>query len=396
MKILLANFTKMIDDTGGLAKVTSAFANEMVKRGHEVSLVYSDEQIGEFFYPVCDEVKCYNLKINPDGTRIKFPVYLKAVRELVRPFGKRAARTLNSWFDERNLITNMVSDIKKINPDVIVTYQPAASKLILCDAKLDIPVITMSHGDPEEYFQLGPKKEIPALLKSDVCQVLMPSYARNLKKHLPEANVVVIGNAIPQFDFSANLNEEKEQYKIIFVGRLAKNHKRPHLLIQAFSKIAAKYPNWIVELWGAQDGAAYFKELEYVIKAAGLKDRILIKGVTDNVPEKLQKADILAFPSAWEGFSLALGEGMSVGLPAIGFKSAPSVNELIIDGETGILSDDGADAFAIALEKLMSDKDLRVKMGEAAKKEMAEFAPENIWNQWEALMKQVVVSGKKS
>ena len=42
MKILLANLTKMVDDSGGLAKVTSAFANEMKRRGHDVALVYSD------------------------------------------------------------------------------------------------------------------------------------------------------------------------------------------------------------------------------------------------------------------------------------------------------------------------------------------------------------------
>ena len=40
MKILLANFTKMVNDSGGLAKVTSAFANEMVARGHDVSILY--------------------------------------------------------------------------------------------------------------------------------------------------------------------------------------------------------------------------------------------------------------------------------------------------------------------------------------------------------------------
>ena len=39
MRILLANLTKMVGDTGGLAKVTAAFANEMQRRDHEVSLV---------------------------------------------------------------------------------------------------------------------------------------------------------------------------------------------------------------------------------------------------------------------------------------------------------------------------------------------------------------------
>ena len=49
MNILLVNTTKMVNDTGGLAKVTCAFANEMYDRGHMVSLIYADERIGDFF-----------------------------------------------------------------------------------------------------------------------------------------------------------------------------------------------------------------------------------------------------------------------------------------------------------------------------------------------------------
>ena len=63
----------------------------------------------------------------------------------------------------------------------------------------------MSHGDPEDYFHIYPVKEIPALEKSAVCQVLMPSFEEHIKNHLPNAKTVVIGNAIPQFDFSADL-----------------------------------------------------------------------------------------------------------------------------------------------------------------------------------------------
>ncbi len=35
MNILLANLTKMVNDTGGLAKVTCTFANEMLRRGQD-------------------------------------------------------------------------------------------------------------------------------------------------------------------------------------------------------------------------------------------------------------------------------------------------------------------------------------------------------------------------
>ena len=208
---------------------------------------------------------------------------------------------------------------------------------------------------------------------------------------MPNVKTITIGNAIPQFNFSADLDAEKEQYKIIFVGRLAKAHKRPHLLIDAFSTLAAKYPNWIVELWGAVDSKTYYKELQMSIKSKNLSDRVFFKGSTNDVPSQLREADILAFPSAYEGFSLALGEGMSAGLPAVGYKNCPSVNEVIIDGENGFLCDDGSEAFAKALDRLMGDKALRVRLGKAAKQSMAAYAPEKIWDQWEELINRVLL-----
>lgn len=390
MNILLANFTKMIGDSGGLAKVTCSFANEMIKRGHIVSVVYSDEKDGNFFYSIDKKVNCYNLNDTLNAGKIKFPLYLKVVRELLRAFAKRPARTINSWFQERYLLDNVIKYVNEIKPDVIISFQPAASKLILCDAKIDIPVITMSHGDPEDYFHTYPVKEIPALVKSAVCQVLMPSFEEHIKNHLPDVKTIIIGNAIPQFDFNAELNKNKKQYKIIFIGRLAKNHKRPHLLINAFAKLAEKYPDWILELWGEKDGVAYYKELEQLIQVNDLKGRVFLNGSTDDVPGKLRKADIFAFPSAYEGFGMALAEGMSMGLPVVGYKSCSAVNELIKDGDNGFLCDDGVGDFAKCLDKLMGNKEMRVKMGKAAKEEMKQYAPEKIWKQWEELMKSVV------
>ena len=74
----------------------------------------------------------------------------------------------------------------------------------------------------------------------------------------------------------------------------------------------------------------------------------------------------------------------------VGYKSCNGVNELIKDGKTGILCDDGVEPLAQALDKLMGDKELRVQMGKAAKVDMAQFAPEKIWDQWEELMEKVI------
>ena len=386
MRILLANLTKMVGDTGGLAKVTAAFANEMQRRGHEVSLVYSDVQTGDFYYPLDAGIDAYDL-CHYEGESHSIPLWYKAKREILRAFDKRKARGVNNEFTKKYLLGHLQSVLDRTKPDVIVSYQPAASKALVLDLKTNIPVITMSHGDPEDYFHTYPVEEVEAVAKSTVNQVLLPSFESHIKNHLPEAKTVVIGNAIPQYAEQAELSQVKDRYKIVFVARLDKNHKRPHLLIEAFAPLAEKYPNWDIELWGQEDRKIYKKELDMIVSKAGLGDRVHFMGTTTDVPSVLVKADIFAFPSAYEGFGLSLGEAMSMGLPAIGYKSCSAVNELIIDGETGILCDDGVTPLTEALERLMQDQNLRVTMGQAGRDRMKQFSPESIWGQWDELLK---------
>lgn len=389
MNILFVNLTKMVNDTGGVAKVACAFGNEMVKRGHKVTLIYSDERIGKFYFPIDSSISCFDLR-HLNGKNITFPLHLKLVREVFRLFSKQKARAINSFFEQKYLVNNLHNLVNRIQPDIIVAFQNAASKLLLIDIGTRIPVITMSHGDTLDYFINCPAQELPALTKSAVCQVLVPSFGKIIHEHMPEVKTVVIGNAIPQYPQQANLSASKVTYKILFVGRLAKNHKRPHLLIEAFAKLAGTFPNWQAEIWGAKSGNAYYKELEFLIEHYKLKQKVFLKGNTTDVASVLQNGDIFVFPSAYEGFGLALGEAMSMGLPAIGYKNCSAVNELIQDGVNGFLCDDGVDALADKLKILMENQNLRVKLGINARQSMKRYAPKNIWNQWEKLLYNMV------
>ena len=173
------------------------------------------------------------------------------------------------------------------------------------------------------------------------------------------------------------------------VGRLTKNHKRPHLLIEAFAGLADKYPDWQVELWGDVDQRAFYEELKFMIKSKKLQDRVFLKGTSNEIPKILQRSDIFAFPSAYEGFGLALGEAMSMGLPAVGYKSCSAVNELIQDGLNGFLCEEGPEDLAAKLDRLMGDRALRVRMGQAARESMKQYAPEAIWDAWEKLLEDI-------
>lgn len=388
MNILLANLTKMVGDSGGMAKVTCAFAHEMRARGHRVSLVYSDVQTGDFYYPLDEDVPAYDIR-HYKGKSVSYPWYLKLKREFYRTFDKQKARTVNNDFAASFLLENLEDVLQTVQPDIIVSFQPAASKMLLCDLNTKIPVITMSHGDPEDYFHTYPKEELPALEKSAVCQVLLPSFEQHLKDHLPNVKTVVIGNAIPQYDVQADLAAEKDTYKILFVGRLSKGHKRPHLLIEAFAGLADEFPNWNVELWGAEDGKAYYKELQLLIRKKHLENRVFLKGSTNKVSEVLQQGDIFAFPSAYEGFGLALGEAMSMGLPSVAYHNCESVRGMIEHENTGLLCQDGVKSFQEALKKLMNNRSMRIDMGNSARLAMKDFSPNVIWDKWENLLNEV-------
>ena len=385
MRLLLANFSKMVGDTGGAAKVHCSFANEMKRRGHDVAMVFCDDKIGKPFFPVDDGIELYNLQHYED-TNVIFPTYLKVKREIVRAFSTRRGRAVNNEFVEKYLLKAAKKVLQRVRPDIIVTWQPAASKVFLSDLETKIPVITMSHGDPEDVFHSYPQEEIPALGKSAACQVLLPSFVEAIKKRFPNMKTVAIGNVVPQYEEAADLGCEKEQYKIIFIGRLVKNHKRPHLLIEAFAKLADDFPDWIVEIWGGGAKRSYQKNLEESIQRAGLERRVFLKGTTHDVASVLQKGDLFVFPSAYEGFGLTLAEGMSMGLPAVGYKNCVAVNELIQDGVNGILADDGVDGLVQSMRTLMKNQALRVKMGKAARESMRQYEASVIWTAWEELL----------
>lgn len=389
MKILLANFTKMIEDTGGVAKVLTAFANEMTERGHQVAAVYSDDREGKFFYPLCEEVRTYNLRHYQGKTKL-FPFYMKVKRELLKAVDIRKGRAVNDEFHTKYLLDNVRDILRRFEPDVIVTFHPTASKILICDVQTKIPVITMSHGSPEDYFHTYPVEELPAIEHSTAHQVLVPSFVQPLISRYPDLRVEVIGNVVPQYDEPANLSQEKERYKIIFMGRMVKKHKRPHLLIEAFCRLAKDFPNWDVELWGGGGKKSYMQAMQAKIEKEGLSRQIRFMGTTHDVEAVLRTGDIFVFPSAYEGWGMSLTEAMSMGLPSVGFKNCVAVNEIIVNNVTGYLCPDGSEALAEALRKLMSDKFLRIKFGQAGRDAMKSYDAKSIWDKWERLLQEVI------
>ena len=393
MNICLMRFGAVVESEGGTEKVLCNMANEFTNRGHNITIICCEKKQGKPFFELSDKVNLVNL--NDTGKEIKGCVWLRVKRELLKAVGKLDRTEKDKIFIEsrydndyiKNRFNKIISDIK---PDIIIAYDYLSVLFLKHIMKNSLSTIAMIHNDVDTYFNNNASKlQLNAYNMVDCIQILNKHKVELVKEYCCNAQVVYIPNAVPQIKNVRNSNNEK----IITVGSLTKSIKRPDIILKAFNTIKNTFPNWTVEIVGGTHDLKqeeYKAELEKYIKNNNLDDMVFLSGRTLNITEKLLSAEIFAFPSKSEAFGLALAEAMSSGLPAIGYKSCPSVNELIIDGYNGFLCDDGIDAFAEKMKILMQNKELRKQMGQNAKESIKQFAPEKIWNQWEDLMKKVI------
>jgi glycosyltransferase involved in cell wall biosynthesis len=392
MNLLLADLHKFVNYSGGIEHVLSRMAFAMEEKGYHLSVVMADEKEGAPFYPFPKDCHFYNL-FHMAGMK---PVHMgsldKGLREITRLFSKSGAR-------ERNykMLSAAAPQLEQVlaleKPDVIISFREPTGRLLLEGLSTTVPVISMLHNDPDEIFAHAPAKEIKALEKSARIQALMPSFIQKAEKYLRYHHFVYIPNAVSIPAVSARPGAPRKIHTITNVGRVTGRTKRQHLLVEAFTLLAKDFPDWQVCLWGDTYDKTYVTTLKGMIKKAGLESRVLLKGTTKDMASVWKETDIFAFPSHHEGFPLALTEAMGVGIPAVGYRSCPAVNELIHDGEDGYLTEDGAAPLAEALRKLMEDGDRRAAFGQRAKENMKPFAPEVVWGEWDRLIREVVGEG---
>ena len=341
------------------------------------------------FYAFKQGVRQINLGLG----KINVPVACKIQREL----NKALHRSVNNKVDEykaEKLVAALQSKISTKELDCIVCYEFNSVMVANKISQGNIPVAAMVHNSVEDQIGKLTALQRQEASKADVYQVLMPSYVAQAKTLLM-TRIVYIPNVVPQIADRdvADLGVAKKQNSIVHIGRIEGIQKRQLILVRAFAALAKQYPNWRLDLYGPVGDENYKNEIIWFADEQGLSDRIQYKGITDTPLNALRKADIFAFPSAYEGFSLALTEAMGAGLPAIGFSGAASVGELIIHNKTGLLAKDETD-FTNQLERLMRDRDLRTRLGANAHEAMKQYASNVVWQQWEDLLKELCESKK--
>ncbi len=166
---------------------------------------------------------------------------------------------------------------------------------------------------------------------------------------------------------------------VFFAGRLIEE-KGVGDLIQAFSQLAMPEAHLIIAGQGADrdrfekqaQNGSLAKRIEFI----GWQDK-------DALANYLAAVDLFVGPSkpradGWvEAQGLVFAEAMAAGLPVIATRCG-GIPDMIIDGQTGLLTSPGdPKALADAMQKLLTESELRTRIIEQAKRHFSEqFSPE--------------------
>lgn len=170
---------------------------------------------------------------------------------------------------------------------------------------------------------------------------------------------------------------------LVGMGRLT-HQKGFDLLIRAFTDCHARYPQWHLVIVGGGDER---DQLLALARECGVAEQVHFPGVSQSPRQWLQLADLFVLSSRYEGFPNVLLEAMACGLPVVSFACPSGPDEIIRDGEDGILVKDGdVRELARALDALLGDDARRVKLGENAKRNVQRYSREAILPLWDKLL----------
>lgn len=172
---------------------------------------------------------------------------------------------------------------------------------------------------------------------------------------------------------------------LLSIGELIerKNHE---VIIRALGKLQNKDIYYVI------CGKGALKEyLEDLAAELGVRENVLFLGFRRDIPELCNTADISAFPSRIEGLGLAGIEAMAAGVPLVS-SNIHGILDYVIDGETGYACNpDDVDGFAVAIDKLANDPQLRADMKEKCMKAVEPFALSNalrtMWDIYDEILK---------
>lgn len=158
---------------------------------------------------------------------------------------------------------------------------------------------------------------------------------------------------------------------LLFVGNV-KPHKNLGRLLQAFGTLAGRIPHTLVVV-GKREGFLT-PDRDLLAQAETLGSRVLFTGEvsTDALRGYYQNADLLVYPSLYEGFGFPPLEAMALGVPVAASRTA-SIPEVCGDAVAYFDPRSVAD-MAQVIARTLGDENLRARLRDAGREQSRRYS----------------------
>lgn len=366
MKILLIN--DYAAHIGGAEVLTFALRDELRRRGHEAKIFASTAQSpkGES----AADYQCF-------GTTSRYRTLLQTAN----PWAfRRLRRALKEFQPDvvhvRMFLTQLSPLILPLLRDVPAVYHavwyrpvcPKGTKMLPDQSPCRVPA-----GAACYHNRCLPLRDwLPLMLQMKMWRRWQPVFNRIVanseatKSQLMAggmSGVEVVWNGVSETPPRPPLASPPTA---VFAGRLVAE-KGADVLVRAFARVATRIPEARLLLAGDGPERARLREL---VEALNLSSRVVMLGhlSAGEMERHFRAAWVQAVPSRWaEPFGLSAAEAMMRGTAVVA-SSSGGLAEIVRDGETGFLvPPGGGDALANALLKILGDRELAERMGEAGR-----------------------------
>lgn len=366
LRILVTN--KISPEFGGGAElVIKEVGKRLRARGHAVFLLTTSESANSPHFKFSQGLATYYI-----------PTLLKSM------YGNKRLRYLLPRYSFYLFSSPFISKfVRELNADVIHDYaSPIPSWAAWVSRRLNIPTILTVHEvlRKKAFKCHDPITALGKLLGDYFIKFLSPHHIIAVSKFtkrmlmglgVEEEKISVVPNAVDHKIFHPPDNLEKDRNpSVVCINRLAPQKRVSHIL-RAAKKVVEEIPNvsfYIIGRGKLED------ELRSIRTQMGLNKNVHILGFLplNEVVRYLQRATVFVTSSIQEGFGLAAAEAMACGTPVVAY-DVPALNELIANGEDGLLVEDGdIQKLSQAIVYLLKNRELAEKFGRRAAQKVRE------------------------
>lgn len=362
--------------SGGMERVLANKANYLSAHGYEVVIATTDQQNRPPFFELDERIRCVDLDINYEENN-----------------GKSFLNKLLHYPRKQYLHRKRLEKVlRQERPDVTVSMFCNDAGFIprIKDGSAKVLEIHFSKFKRLQYGRKGLWR-LADIWRSKQDERTVSQFDRFVvlteedKRYWGDlANMTVIPNALT---FQTSQVAGLDNKKVVAIGRYT-HQKGFERLVYAWQELAPRFPDWQLDIVG--DGEER-EALQRLICECGLERQISLVRPTKDVERIYRDASLFVLSSRYEGLPMVLLEAQAFGLPIVAFRCKCGPEDVVSDGETGFLVDEGdIAALADRMALLMDDESMRKRMGQKAKEASLRYDEDVIMAQWMNLFKSLV------